>query len=106
MSGELSGTLRERVSVGTPGGQDDAGASGDPVFGAPLWASVEAERPAAGVGGERLSAPRRYTVVMRGEASARVGDRLQWRGQTLTVIAVTRDPLRPDRLLLRAEARP
>ncbi len=105
MSGEMAGTLRERISIGTHGPVDGAGASGDPIYGAPLWARVEAETPAPGVRGERLAGPARYTIVMRSGASAAVGDRLQWRGETLTVIAVTRDPLRPDHILLRAEAR-
>lgn len=106
MSGEMAGRLRERIAIGVSGASDAAGAAGDPVFGAPVWASVESETAVIGARGERLAAPGRYTIVMRGEASASVGDRLQWRGQTLTVIAVTRDPLRPDRILLRAEARP
>lgn len=106
MSGEMAGRLSERIAIGVPGAGNAAGAAGDPVFGEPVWASVEAETPAMGARGERLAAPGRYMIVMRGEASAKVGDRLQWRGETLTVIAVTRDPLRPDRVLLRAEARP
>ncbi|BBE32903.1 head-tail adaptor protein [Sphingosinicella microcystinivorans] len=105
MSGELAGALKERVAIGVHTAGDAAGAAGDPVFGAPMWASVESETPVIGARAERLSAPARYTIVMRGEASAKVGDRLQWRGQALTVIAATRDPLRPDRILLRAEAR-
>lgn len=106
MSGEMAGALKERIAIGVPGARDAAGAAGDPVFGEPVWASVESEPPAMGARGEQLAAPARYTIVMRGEAFAKVGDRLQWRGQTLTVIAVTRDPLRPDRILLRAETRP
>ena len=102
----MAGTLKERVAIGVSGASNAAGGAGDPVFGAPLWANVEAEAPVVGARGERLSAPGRYTIVMRGEASANVGDKLQWRGLQLTVLAVTRDPLRPDRILLRAEARP
>lgn len=105
MSGEFAGTLRERVAIGTVGAQDATGGAGDPVFGAPLWASIEAEKPLPGIAGERRAAPARYLIAMRGEG-ARVGDHLQWRGERLVVIAVTRDPLRPDRVLLRAEARP
>jgi head-tail adaptor len=105
MSGEIAGRLRERIAIWDSGASDAAGAAVDPVFGAPMWASVESETPVTVARGERLAAPARYTIVMRGEAAASVGDRLQWRGQTLTVIAVTRDPLRPDRILLRAEAR-
>ena len=105
MSGEMAGALKERIAIGVSGASDAAGAAGDPVFGEPVWASVEAEPPVMGARAERLAAPGRYTIVMRGEASAKVGDRLQWRGQTLIVIAVTRDPLRPDRILLRAESR-
>ena len=106
MSSEFAGTLRERVAIGTAGAQDAAGGAGDPVFGAPLWASVEAEKPLPGVAGEHLAAPSRYLIAMRSEGAPRVGDHLQWRGERLVVIAVTRDPLRPGRVLLRAEARP
>jgi head-tail adaptor len=105
MTGEMAGALKERIAIGVAGASDAAGAVGDPVFGEPVWASIESEAPVTAARGERLAAPARYTIVMRGEASAKVGDRLQWRGETLTVIAVTRDPLRPDRILLRAEAR-
>ena len=72
MSREFAGTLRERVAIGTAGVGDDAGAAGDPVFGAPLWASVEAEKPLPGNAGERLAAPARYLIAMRETRAPRV----------------------------------
>ena len=107
MSGELAGTLRERIAITGARTRDAAGAAtGDPVVGDAVWASVAAVRAVAGEDAGRTAAPQRYRIVMRDAASApKVGSSLRWRGQTLSVLTVARDPLRPGIVELMAEAR-
>jgi head-tail adaptor len=107
MSGELAGNLREQVTLEASRPRDAAGAAtGDPVAGEPLWASVEVLPPRVGVEADRPDAPARYRIVLRdGTAIAGAGARLRWRGVQMVVRAATRDPARPGVLVLEAETR-
>lgn len=106
MSEELAGRLRERLTIERGSVRNDAGAAaGDPVVGIPMWAAVRAEQPARGVDAERIASLPRYRVTMRASAAA-VGDTLRWKGQALRVLAVTHDPVEPDRVSILAEVMP
>jgi head-tail adaptor len=102
---ELAGKLRERVTVASPSeARGPAGEAGvDFMEGDPVWASVEPVREAPTVGAERRTQRPRYRVTLRGEIGVKPGDRLVWRGETLSVLAVTRDPARPERMTATAE---
>jgi hypothetical protein len=111
MTAQTAGALSERVALVGARARDAAGAAipgsgGDPAVGAPVWASVEAVRVSPGVDAERLHAPARYRVVMRDAGMLpRVGDRLRWRGMSLSVLTLTRDPARPGVVEMVAELR-
>jgi hypothetical protein len=108
MTAETAGALSEQVALVGARARDAAGAaSGDPVVGEPVWAAVEAVRIGPGVEAERPAAPARYRVVMRDAGAVpKVGDRLRWRGQSLSVLTVTRDPVRLGLVEMLAEVRP
>lgn len=105
MSGELAGTLKERVELQRRGGGRDAlgGAAGSWELLGLAWAAVEYDRPGSGaVAGAADDSPF-WRVTMRARDDVAVGDRLLWGGRVLSVRSVERDPRRSDRLRLRAE---
>nr|WP_310523983.1 head-tail adaptor protein [Polymorphobacter sp.] len=107
---ELSGALNERVAIEAwVDLRDDAGASAGywqargavfaavvPDGGASLGSRVE---------GEARRSRRRWRVTLRAPVDVRLTSRLIWEGQYLAVLAVERDPRRPERVLLRCEER-
>jgi head-tail adaptor len=104
---ELAGALRERVELQRRGSGRDAlgGAAGAWELLGVTWAAIEYERAGAGtVAGAADDGPF-WRVTMRARGDVAVGDRLLWNGRVLGVRSVERDPLRPDRLRLRAEER-
>jgi head-tail adaptor len=104
MSGELAGTLRERVEVQRRDGARDAigGAVGDWVSLGTAWAAIEFDRAGAGVAADAADASPWWRVTMRARDIS-VGDRMLWGGRVLAVRSVERDPRFPDRLRARAE---
>ena len=103
---ELSGALTERVAIEAwVDLRDDAGAS------AGYWQARGAAFAAVvpdgggGVDGEARRSRRRWRVTLRAPVDVRLTSRLVWDGQYLMVLAVERDPRRPERLVLRCEGR-
>lgn len=117
MKEEWAGTLVERVAIERfVDSRDDAGASVGQWQGAgSAWAAIVADNPGGAQGGavggtlgEARRSRRRWRVTLRApmrEAAIGLTSRLVWRGEWLSVLAVETDPLRPDRVTLRCEAR-
>ncbi|WP_439532095.1 phage head completion protein [Polymorphobacter sp.] len=110
---ELAGRLRERVTIEEwVEARDAAGLdAGHWAVRATAPAAVEAERLTAAdarPGGEALRPAARLRVTLRapGAGGFAVGltSRLWWRGERLTVLAVERDPLRGETLVLRCRS--
>lgn len=105
MSG-LAGRLRERIVVMRRADDRDALAATDGAW-TPLaarWAAVTAEGTGEAVSGEATSAAPRFVVTLRAGIAVLPGDRIEWDGQALTVRSVAVDPVRPERIVLKAEA--
>lgn len=111
MSDELAGLLRERVGIETwVAARDDAGADAGhwQAMGA-AGAAIVPDGRAASPQGEARRSGQRWRVTLRAPPppSPPVGltSRLVWQGRLLAVLAVERDPRRPDRQMLVCEER-
>ena len=108
--GELSGTMVERVAIEHFVDVRDASGAGVGNWQAAgsAWAAIAPDGGGASLG-EARRLRRRWRVTLRpgvgGVAAIGLTSRLIWRGEWLAVIAVETDPRRPDRVVLRCEAR-
>jgi head-tail adaptor len=106
---ELAGRLRERVTIEEwVEARDAAGLdAGHWAVRATLAAAVEAERLTAAdtqPDGEARRQRARLRVTLRGPADVGLTSRLWWRGERLTVLAVERDPVREQTVVLRCRS--
>lgn len=107
MADELSGTLRERVAI-------EAWVAVREATGADAghWQAVGAAAAAIvpdGLArsplGEARRSGQRWRVTLRAGPDIGLTSRLIWQGRVLAVLAVERDPRRPDRLQALCEER-
>jgi head-tail adaptor len=100
MSAELSGLLRERVTLErqAPGRSSLGVATGAWLSLGQCWAAVVPMGEGAGFVGDAPAAPARFHVTIRVRKVFGVGDRVVWRGRTLVVLNATFDPTLPDRM--------
>ncbi len=105
MSGELSGTLRERAIIETRNDVRDqyAGAKGKYAYAGQAWVSVTPLVPASLEQAQSLSAMQRWQVIMRKREGIDQRVRLTWRGKYLSVRQVLSDPREPAHLILTCE---
>lgn len=106
MADELAGVLSERVGMEAwIDARDDAGAVAG--YWAPQGTIYAAVVPdgGGGVEGEARRSRRRWRVTLRAPNAVRLTSRLRWGSELLAVLAVERDPRRPDRVVVRCEAR-
>ena len=99
---ELSGTLRERVTLERRLGNRDAlsGAVGAYAYDGAAWAAVSPLIPADLTVADSLSALPRWQVTMRKREGIDLKTRLVWRGRFLGVRSVVSDPRDPARMVL------
>jgi head-tail adaptor len=99
---ELSGTLKERVSIERRLGNRDAlgGATGAYAYDSAAWAAVSPLIPADLTQADSLSALPRWQVTMRKREGVDLKTRLVWRGRFLGVRNVVSDPRDPARMVL------
>ena len=99
---ELSGLLRERVTLERRLGNRDAlgGAVGAYAYDGAAWAAVSPLIPADLTEAESLSALPRWQVTMRKREGVDLKTRLVWRGRFLGVRSVVSDPRDPARMVL------
>lgn len=99
---ELSGTLRERVTIERRLGNRDAmgGAIGAYAYDGAAWAAVSPLIPADLTEADSLSALPRWQVTMRKREGVDLKTRLVWRGRFLSVRSVISDPRDPARMVL------
>lgn len=105
MSGELAGSLRERVIIETRLGtrNSSAGAVGSYRYDGLAWAAVSPVMPADITRADALSALPRWRVTMRKREGVGVGTRLTWRGKYLAVRGALSDPQVPAQMQLTCE---
>ncbi len=105
MSGEFSGSLRERVSIEQRRSERDvlAGAKRGFVYDGSAWAGVAPLAPAALTEADALSALPRWAVTLRKREGIGPDTRLVWRGRFLAVRGALSDPRDPSRLVLTCE---
>lgn len=106
---ELAGRLRERVTLEQWVTVRDAAGldAGHWAVSGTVAAAVEPERAMAAEGrsaGEALRSVARWRVTLRAPLSVGLTSRLWWRGERLTVLAVERDPARPELLVVRCRS--
>jgi len=106
---ELAGHLRERVTLEDwVSARDEVGAdAGQWALSGSFAAAVEAERGSLRdrqADGEALRSVSRWRVTLRAPVDVRLTTRLWWRGERLTVLAVERDPLLAEMLVLRCRS--
>jgi head-tail adaptor len=107
MADELAGALNERVAIETwVAARDAAGAE------AGHWQAVGAAAAAIlpdGLArsplGEARRSGQRWRVTLRAGPALGLTSRLIWQGRVLAVLAVERDPRRPERLSALCEER-
>ena len=99
---ELSGSLRERVTIERRLGNRDAlgGAVGAYAYDGAAWAAVSPLIPADLTVADSLSALPRWQVTMRKREGIDLKTRLVWRGRFLGVRSVISDPRDPARMVL------
>ena len=99
---ELTGTLRERVTLERRLGNRDAlgGAAGAYAYDGAAWAAVSPLIPADLSVADSLSALPRWQVTMRKREGVDLKTRLVWRGRFLGVRSVVSDPRDPARMVL------
>ena len=99
---ELSGSLRERVTIERRLGNRDAlgGAVGAYAYDGAAWAAVSPLIPADLTVADSLSALPRWQVTMRKREGVDLKTRLVWRGRFLGVLSVISDPRDPARMVL------
>jgi len=97
---EFAGALRERVTLEyQAAGTDALGvANGAWRLRGTVWAAIVPAGEGAVAVGDALSAEPRYRVTLRRRDDFSVGDRLIWRGRTLSVLSLSTDPAQPDRM--------
>jgi head-tail adaptor len=102
---ELSGALRERVTIERRLGNRDAlgGASGRYAYDGAAWVAVSPLIPADLTAADSLSALPRWQVTMRKREGIDLKTRLVWRGRFLGVRGVLSDPRDPARMVLTCE---
>ena len=102
---ELSGKLRERVTIERRLGNRDAlgGAVGAYAYEGPAWVAVSPLIPADLTAADSLSALLRWQVTMRKREGIDLKTRLVWRGRFLGVRGVVSDPRDPARMVLTCE---
>lgn len=105
MSGELAGSLRERVTIEQPLPQRDAlgGRRGGWTYDGAAWARVTPLVPADAATGDARSALPRWSVTLRKREGIMPGTRLVWRGRFLIVRHGISDPAEPARMILTCE---
>lgn len=103
--GELTGRLRERVTIERREAGRDAigGATGEWRAVGDAWAAIEPDGKSALVEADAIRARVRWAVTLRSGADLIIDDRIIWRGTPLRVRSVTRDPRTPDRIDAEAE---
>ncbi|NJC08049.1 head-tail adaptor protein [Polymorphobacter fuscus] len=106
MGEELSGALVERVAIERfVDVRDDSGSSvGAWQAAGSAWAAIVPDGNGTAQGEARRSR-RRWRVTLRANPDLGLTSRLVWRGQWLAVLSIDSDPRRPDRTVLRCEAR-
>lgn len=99
---ELSGTLKERVTLERRLGNRDAlgGAVGAYAYDGAAWAAVSPLIPADLSVADSISALPRWQVTMRKREGVDLKTRLVWRGRFLGVRSVISDPRDPARMVL------
>ena len=99
---ELTGTLRERVTLERRLGNRDAlgGAVGAYAYDGAAWAAVSPLIPADLSVADSLSALPRWQMTMRKREGVDLKTRLVWRGRFLGVRSVVSDPRDPARMVL------
>jgi head-tail adaptor len=104
---ELSGTLRERVTLEQRLGNRDAagGAVGAYAYTGAAWAAISPLIPADLTRADALSALPRWQVTMRKREGIDFKTRLVWRGRFLGVRGIVSDPRDPARMVLTCEER-
>lgn len=102
MMTELSGALKERVSIERRLGNRDAlgGATGAYAYDGAAWAAISPLIPADLTQADSLSALPRWQVTMRKREGVDLKTRLVWRGRFLGVRNVVSDPRDPARMVL------
>jgi head-tail adaptor len=102
---ELSGALRERVTIERRLGNRDAlgGAIGAYAYDGAAWVAVSPLIPADLTVADSLSALPRWQVTMRKREGIDLKTRLVWRGRFLGVRGVISDPRDPARMVLTCE---
>jgi len=105
MSGELAGTLRERIVIEHRIGERDAyaGAVGKYRYDGQAWAAVSPLMPGDLTRADALSALPRWQVTMRKREGFGMATRLTWRGKYLAVRSLVSDPSFPARMQLVCE---
>ncbi len=105
MSGELAGTLRERVVIETRLGNRNAaaGAIGNYAYAGETWASLNPIMPATLAEASALSALPRWQITMRKREGIDMKTRLTWRRKYLAVRGIISDPREPAFMLLTCE---
>ena len=99
---ELSGSLRERVTIERRLGNRDTlgGAVGAYAYDGAAWAAVSPLIPADLTVADSLSALPRWQVTLRKREGIDLKTRLVWRGRFLGVRSVISDPRDPARMVL------
>lgn len=105
MSGELAGTLRERVIIEQRVAQRDnlGGAKPKYAYGGEAWAALSPLVSADLTLADALSAMPRWHVTMRKREGVDLRSRLTWRGKYLAVRSVVSDPREPAFMVLACE---
>jgi head-tail adaptor len=105
MSGELSGALRERVTIERRSDARDAagGRTGRWLYEGAAWVGVSPLVPADLTAADSLSFVPRWQIVMRKREGIDAATRLVWRGLFLKVRGVVSDPRDPARMILTTE---
>lgn len=105
MSGELAGTLRERVVIETRLGNRDAagGATGNYAYAGEAWASLNPIVPATLAEASALSALPRWQITMRKREGIGMKTRFTWRRKYLAVRGIISDPREPAYMVLTCE---
>ncbi len=105
MSGEFSGSLRERVGVERRCDARDtlAGFKGKYRYEGAVWAAITPLMPADLIVGEALSSLPRWQVTVRKREDFSLDTRLTWRGRVLYVRSIISDPRQVSRLVLTCE---
>lgn len=105
MTGELAGSLRERVVLERRLGGRDAlgGGGGRYAYIGEAWAALSPIAPGNLTAGESIRALPRWRVTLRKRDFIDPSVRLVWRGKFLAVRAVVSDPREPSQMMLTCE---